>query len=284
MPELPKFDPHDFRPGQPIDNPCFPLREGFTYHYRGEALNDADRLVPSPDNARVQHVHKQVDGVQALVVYDNVYLNGLKQEATQDYYAQDVHGNVWYLGEYETELVRDKHGKIVKVSHQGSWEAGVNGAKPGYIMPAHPKVGFAYFQEHAPGVALDTARITAVDLTLNVQGKVYRHVVLTREFSRLEPTVVDYKWYAPGVGMLLEREFDGGKLDAESRFVGVTRNGGAPKVGALDHGAPGGAQLAMPLLQDSTALTAMRTVAYVGMPSGLPVDSHVPALDVATLF
>src|SRR3954469_20637434 len=106
-------------------------------------------------------------------------------------------------------------------------------------MPAHPKVGFDYFQEHASGVALDSAKITAVDRTLNVQGKVYHHVVLTREVSRLEPTVLDYKWYAPGVGMVLEREFDGGKLDADSRFVGITPNGGGAKVGALDQGAPG---------------------------------------------
>jgi hypothetical protein len=289
MPELPKFDPHDFKPGQPIDNPYFPLKEGFTYHYRGKALNDADKLVPSPDNTRVQHVFKQVDGVQALVVYDNVYLGGLKQEATQDYYAQDVHGNVWYLGEYESEFVRDKHGKIVKVSHEGSWEAGANGAKPGFIMPAHPKVGFAYFQEHAPGVALDTAKITAVDLTLNVQGKVYHHVVLTQEFTPLEPTVSDFKWYAPGIGMVQEREFTSGKLDAFSYFMGVTPNGGGPTVGALDHGA---------LRDEAVQLTAIPpkapghdaaggvmgapTLAYLGMPPVFPVDT--PSVDLASLF
>src|SRR5689334_535360 len=239
MPELPRFDPHDFTSGQPIDNPYFPLKEGFTYHYAGKAQNDAGQLVPSPDNMRVQHVHKQVDGVQVLVVYDNVYLNGLKQEATQDYYAQDVHGNVWYLGEFETDFVRDKHGKVVKVTHPDSWEAGVNGAKPGYIMPAHPKVGFDYFQEHAPGVALDGAKITAVDLTLNVRGKVYHHDVLTREFTPLEPTVSDFKWYAPGAGMVLEREYTNGQLDAYSYLAGIVPNGSGPQVGMLDRSAPG---------------------------------------------
>ena len=234
MPELPKFDAHDFKAGQPIDNPYFPLREGFTYHFAGKAQDDAGRLVPSPDNVRVQHVHKQVDGIDVLVVYDNVYLGGLKQEATRDYYAQDVHGNVWYMGEYETSYTRDKHGKIVKVSHESSWQAGVDGAKPGFIMPAQPKVGLDYYQEHLPGVALDSAKITAVDRTLNVQGKVYHHVVLTREFSQLEPTVSDYKWYAPGVGMVLEREFDGGKLDAYSYFTGTSSNGGGTGASALD--------------------------------------------------
>jgi hypothetical protein len=291
MPELPKFDPHDFKAGQPIDNPYFPLKEGFTYHYAGKAQDDAGRLVPSPDNMRVQHVHKQVDGIDVLVVYDNVYLGGLKQEATRDYYAQDVHGNVWYMGEYETSYTRDKHGKIVKVSHESSWQAGVDGAKPGFIMPAQPKVGLDYYQEHLPGVALDSAKITAVDLTLNVQGKVYHHVVLTREFSQLEPTVSDYKWYAPGVGMVLEREFDGGKLDADSRFVGITPNGGGAKVGALDQGTPGreGVQLAAFLpsgLEDHApgVLAAGEALAHTGVPAAFPVDGHAPPLDLAGLF
>ena len=139
------------------------------------------------------------------------------------------------MGEFETSYTRDKHGKIIKVSHESSWQAGVDGAKPGFIMPAQPKVGFDYYQEHLPGVALDLAKITAVDLTLNVQGKVYHHVVLTREFSQLEPTVLDYKWYAPGVGMVLEREFDGGKLDAYSYFTGTSSNGGGTGASALDH-------------------------------------------------
>src|SRR3954451_13302157 len=106
MPELPKFDPHDFKAGQPIDNPYFPLKEGFTYHYAGRAQDDAGRLVPSPANMRVPHGPKQAGGIDVRVVYDNVYLGGLKQEATSDYYAQDVHGNVWYMGEYETSYTR----------------------------------------------------------------------------------------------------------------------------------------------------------------------------------
>ena len=185
MPELPKFDPHAFTPGQPIDNPYFPLKEGFTYHYRGQAWNDNNQLVPSPDNTRVPHEHKQVDGIQALVVVDNVYMGGYLLETTNDYYAQDVHGNVWYMGEYGSEFTRDKSGKVIKVSHEGSWEAGVGGAKPGYIMPAHPKVGFDYYQEYKPGVAVDSAKITATGLTLHVNGKVYHDVVLTQEFSRI---------------------------------------------------------------------------------------------------
>jgi hypothetical protein len=254
-------------------------------------LNDAGKLVPSPDRMRVAHVHKQVDDIQVLVVNDNVFLNGLLEEATQDYYAQDVHGNVWYMGEFETDFVRDKNGKVIKITHPDSWEGGVNGAKPGFIMLAHRRVGADYFQEHAPGVALDTAQVTAVDLTLRVQGKVYHHVVLTKEFSSLEPTILDFKWYAPGIGMVLEREFNNGKLDAESRFVGITPNHSGTKLGALDHGSPGQGriQLAAALPQGlgndaAGAATMAKTVAHTGMPIAFPVDGHAPLPDLANLF
>jgi hypothetical protein len=191
------------------------------------------------------------------------------------------------MGEYETSYTRDKHGKIIKVSHESSWQAGVDGAKPGFIMPAQPKVGFDYYQEHLPGVALDSAKITAVDLTLNVQGKVYHHVVLTREFSQLEPTVSDYKWYAPGVGMVLEREFDGGKLDAYSYFTGTSSNGGGTGASALDHG--DGIRLAalapwQPAGHSAGALSVGEAIAYTGLPAAFPVDGHAPPLDLASLF
>lgn len=263
-PQLPQFMPSNFRPGQPIDNPYFPLREGFTYRYAGKVLNDAGKFVPSPDHMRVVHVHMQVDDIRALVVHDNVFLNGLLEEATQDYYAQDVLGNVWYMGEFETDFVRDRNGKVIRVTHPDSWQGGVNGARPGFIMLAHPHAGADYFQEHAPGVALDTAQVIALDLTLTAHGKVYHHVVLTREFSSLEPTIRDFKWYAPGIGMVLEREFDNGHLDAESWFVGITPNHSDTRVGALDHGPPGrGAiQLAavqpQPIGHDATAAVAAR--------------------------
>src|SRR5690242_19059124 len=141
MPELPDFDPRDFAPGQPIDNPYFPLREGFTYHYAGrERDEDTGMFVPDPNDVRVPREHKLVDGVQALVVYDTDHLGGQASEVTRDYYAQDKHGNVWYLGEYATQLVRDPQGKVVKVTHEGSWEAGVNGAEPGIVMKAYSRV------------------------------------------------------------------------------------------------------------------------------------------------
>ena len=147
QPRLPHFDPGDFKAGQPINNPYFPLREGFTYHFAGRELNDAGRFVSSPDNMRVQQQRKQIDGVQAVVDRDNVYHNNLLEETTLDYYAQDRRGNVWYLGEFETAFTRDKQGNVIRVSHEGSWEAGVKGAEPGFIMKAHPTVATRALEE-----------------------------------------------------------------------------------------------------------------------------------------
>ena len=140
-------------------------------------------------------------------------------------------------------------------------------------------------------MALDTAKVTAVDLTLTVEGKVYHDVLLTKEFSRLEPTIFDFKWYAPRIGMVLEREFDNGKLDAESRFVGITPNQSGTLVGALDHGSPGqeGTQLAAVLPQglgnDAIgAVTMVKTMAHAGMPVTFPVVGHAPLPELAALF
>ena len=173
MPELPDFDPHDFAPGQPIDNPYFPLREGFTYHYVGREFDEATgAFALAPNDLRVPHGTKQVDGVQALVVYDTDDPGSQPSKATRDYYAQDKHGNVWSVGELTTQVVRDRQGKVVKVTHEGSWEAGVNGAKPGLVMKAHPRVGDDYFREHAPGVALDSAAVTTADNALRPSADV----------------------------------------------------------------------------------------------------------------
>src|SRR4051794_27077611 len=229
LPELPDFDPHDFAPGQPIDNPYFPLREGFTYHYVGREFDEATgAFALAPNDVRVAHEHKQVDGVQALVVYDTDDPGSQRSDVTRDYYAQDKHGNVWSVGELTIQVVRDRHGKVVKVTHEGSWEAGVDGAKPGLVMKAHPRVGDDYFREHAPGVALDSAAVTTADKTLSDHGRTtYHHVLVAKETSALDPGVVEFKWYAPGVGFVLSREYDQGRLVSTSHFEGVQPNGSA---------------------------------------------------------
>src|SRR5438093_4523885 len=144
----PSIDPANFV--ATIDNPYWPLKPGTTYHYEG-----VRGTTPQTDDEVVTHETKLILGVTCTVVKDTVSEHGAPVERTFDWYAQDKHGNVWYMGEDSLEL---KNGRFVRASD--SWQAGVNGAKPGIIIEGHPKAGDVYRQEYyRPGGALDQARV-----------------------------------------------------------------------------------------------------------------------------
>lgn len=187
-----------------IDNQYLPLRPGMRFVYEGTKGSDATRVEVS-----VTGDTEVIMGVTCVVVSDNVYVNGNLEEATLDWYAQDSKGNVWYFGEDSKEY---KKGKVVGT--KGSWEAGVDGARPGIIMEANPKVGDTYRQEYLKGEAEDMAQILALDATSNVLGHPYTHLLKTREWTPLEPGVAEEKFYAPGVGLVETRMTEGG-VDAE---------------------------------------------------------------------
>jgi hypothetical protein len=151
--------------------------------------------------------HKTILGIQATVVRDTVKnADGEVVEDTYDWYAQDKDGNVWYLGEKTAEY--DK-GKVT--STKGSWEAGVDNAYGGIVMPAHPVEGKAYRQEYRKGEAQDLAQIEKVGAgPQTVKGKTYRNLLVTKEWNPLEPTIIEEKTYAPGVGIILETKEAGG--------------------------------------------------------------------------
>jgi hypothetical protein len=141
--------------------------------------------------------------VTATVVRDTVSEHGRAIERTFDWYAQDKQGNVWYMGELALER---RHGTFVKAGD--SWEAGVNGAKPGIIMPAHPKPGDAYRQEYYPRRALDEARVLRLNGTATVPAGHFTRVLVTREFSPVDDQI-EQKFYAAGVGEVSERVVKG---------------------------------------------------------------------------
>ncbi|HYZ29893.1 MAG TPA: hypothetical protein VE570_12605, partial [Thermoleophilaceae bacterium] len=153
----PKIDPADF--GTAIDNHYLPYRVGMKIGFagvRGRTRQTDDQVVM----ART----RRILGVKCTVVRDTVSEHGRAVERTDDWYAQDKQGNVWYMGEDSFEL---KNGHFVKASD--SWEAGVDGAKPGIIMPAHPQPGDDYRQEYYPrGKALDEAHVIQLDATVTV--------------------------------------------------------------------------------------------------------------------
>lgn len=194
----PEIDPGDFVAR--VDNPYFPLRPGASWVYEGRTAHGPEREV-----VRVTDRHREVLGIPATVVRDTVRSRGEVIEDTRDWYAQDRDGNVWYLGENTTEYDDGE-----PIGTEGSWEAGVDGAEPGIIMPAEPAVGDAYRQEYSPGVAEDMARVTEIDAGRGLPAGDYRNMVVTEEWSPLEPEIVEEKWYAPGVGPVAESTIAGG--------------------------------------------------------------------------
>jgi hypothetical protein len=173
-----------------VTNPYFPLPAGRQWVYR-EGKQRVEVTV-------TDRTKRMANGVEARVVRDEVTLKGVPVEITDDFYAQDSKGNVWYMGESTTEY---EHGK--PVSTEGSFEAGVDGATPGIAMPAHPKVGMRYRQELYKGHAEDRAKIVSLRERVKVPLKRYRNTLMTLETNPLEPDVLEAKFYARGVGIVL---------------------------------------------------------------------------------
>ncbi|HEV8683263.1 MAG TPA: hypothetical protein VGS09_10920 [Actinomycetota bacterium] len=198
-PYRPQIDPADFV--EVIDNPYFPLTPGTTHVYRGVSGGEREVVrVTVTDNT------KDILGISATVVRDQVFVDGKLAEDTLDWYAQDRQGNVWYMGE-DTKEYED--GKVV--STEGSWEAGVDGAQAGVIMPAQPEIGLTYRQEYYEGEAEDLAKAVALDETVEVPAGFFIGVLVTEDWTPLEPKLLERKYYAPGIGVVFERLIKGGE-------------------------------------------------------------------------
>ena len=186
-----------------VDNPWFPLKPGTSYRYAG--VKDGQR---SRDVVTVTSRVRTIAGVPCVTVDDRLYLRGRLRERTTDWYSQDARGNVWYFGEQTAEL--DAHGRVT--STEGTWRAGVDGAKPGIYMPARPRLGQSGRQEYYKGHAEDHFRV------IGVLGK---NAVLTEEWTPLEPGALDHKLYVRGVGTVLEHTERGG--DGHAELLSITR-------------------------------------------------------------
>jgi hypothetical protein len=208
----PTIDPAKFV--SEVDNPFFPLNPGTTFYYEGTSDGISTRNV-----TQVTRDTKVILGVTTTVVHDQAFEGRVLVEDTFDWYAQDVDGNVWYFGEDSKEL--DANGNVI--STEGSWEAGVNGAQPGIIMLAHPQEGDRYYQEFAPGVAEDQARVLSLAESACVlynHNTCFDNLLLTKEWTQLEPGVSENKYYAAGVGFILGVMAKGG--DERTELVRIT--------------------------------------------------------------
>jgi hypothetical protein len=193
-----------------VDNPFWPLKPGTGWHYKG-----VKGKTPQTDDEIVTHRTKRILGIKATVVRDTVSDRSGPVERTFDYYAQDHFGNAWYMGELSLEK---KHGHFVKASD--SWLSGKNGGRPGIIMPANPRPGDRYRQEYYPkGDALDEAHVLSRHGKVTVPLGSYRHVLVTSEFSPLEPQT-EQKYYVAGLGEAKEKVVKG--HHEEFRLVRVT--------------------------------------------------------------
>jgi len=199
-------EPVDLKPADfttKIDNPYWPMRPGNKWVYsEGDLEGTKEKVVVEVTNK----TKKIANGVEARVIRDTVTEKGVPVEITDDWYAQDKAGNIWYLGEYVTNY---KNGKVI--DHGGSFEAGVDGAQAGIAMPANPKPGMSYRQEYYKGEAEDKgAVITVGEEQVEVPfGYFNKGVLMTRDLVPTEPKVQELKFYAPGVGPLLSMHTDG---------------------------------------------------------------------------
>jgi len=178
-----------------VTNTFFPLEPGAVWTY----LNTGDE--PESNRVEVLTSTRVVYGVTATVVHDQVFVDGELIEDTEDWFAQDSAGNVWYLGE-STEEYED--GELV--STEGSWEWGVDDALPGIIMWADPAthVGEDYRQEYYEDEAEDWGRVVALNQSATVPFGSLTGLLQTHEFSGLESGSGEEKYYAPGIGFVLE--------------------------------------------------------------------------------
>jgi hypothetical protein len=192
------LDPADFQAR--VDHPYFPMAPGTKWVYREFDFESSLRV-----KVTVLERTRQIEGIDATVVHDVVTEEGEIVENTFDWYAQDVCGNLWYLGENTKEY---ENGEVVTTA--GSWEHGVDGAMAGVIMPADPQVGLSYRQEYYAGEAEDAAEIMSLDEQAQPPVGHFRNVILTGDFTPLHPRVLEYKLYAPGVGPVIALGISGG--------------------------------------------------------------------------
>jgi PEP-CTERM motif len=206
---LPDFDAATFNSDSSIsDNAYFPLVPGTRFTYEGENVDeDTGESVLERNQTFITFDTKNILGVTARVVRDTAYVDDVLVEDTLDWYAQDTDGNVWYMGEFVTNFVYDDAGNLISTNNDGSWEAGVNGALPGYIMEANPQASDNYYQEFAPNdKAVDQAKVFSVGESISIDFGDFDNVLKTLESTELEPDVLEFKNYALGIGLILVEE------------------------------------------------------------------------------
>jgi hypothetical protein len=194
------INPANFETTNIVGNTYFPIVPGMVQVFQG-AEEDGEVLRVE---SRVLAETRMVAGVTCAVFQVTEYEDGELTEETLDWYAQDLHGNVWYFGE---EVKNYEDGAFV--DNAGSWEAGVDGALPGLFMLANPVPSMWYRQEYRACEAEDVALVREIGVSVTVGGVAYHNCLVTAEWNPLEPGVLEYDYYAPGIGAIKEESVEG---------------------------------------------------------------------------
>lgn len=211
---IPNFAAASFTQSTLIDNDLFPLPPGATWEYESETEDGLELTT-----IEVLAATRVVAGKTCVAVRARAYLDAVIIEDTEDWYAQDDTGNVWYMGEDVLNYRYDENGNLLSTDNAGSWEAGLDiagtgaPARPGIQMPANPLLGVSYYQEYYATEAEDMAQIIGTDVTVTLStGEVFQHCVHTVDWNPLEPDAIEAKFYAPGLGLVLERHLVHGEV------------------------------------------------------------------------
>jgi len=205
----PVIDPSNFV--AQVDNPYFPLTPGTTFIYEGQTQEGFEH-----DEFAVTHGTRVILGVRCVEVHDTVKTDGELTEDTLDWFAQDRDGNVWYFGENTHEL---EDGLITTID--GTFMAGVNGDKPGIVMKAHPAISDFYRQEFSLNNAEDFAETRSLTQTVHVPAGTFHNCLKSKETTPLEPDLLEFKSYAPGVGNVLTVD---GRTGDRTELVRIRRD------------------------------------------------------------
>jgi hypothetical protein len=195
-------------------NPYFPLTQGNKWVYEGTSINDEGEEETETIVVTVKEETKLIEGVTCVTVNDIVVINDVVVEDTDDWYAQDVSGNVWYCGEIvlNYELFEGDNPLEPEITDiDGSWKAGRNGAKAGISLPFSPTVGEFYRQEVDWGIAEDVIEVIDVNGTeTSPAGSCNNDCLVTYDFTPLDTNANENKYYAPGIGRILEVDLNNG--------------------------------------------------------------------------
>lgn len=179
-----------------IDHPYFPLTPGTTRIYVAQTAHGVVSNVVATTHHTVV-----IMGVTCVEVHDTVFTDGEVTEDTLDWFAQDKDGNVWYFGENTLEIA----GGLV-ISTEGSFKAGVDGARGGIIMKAQPAVGDYFRQEFVFEQGEDVEEVIGLNESVTVAAGAFVQCVKIQETTALEPDTIVHDFYAPGIGPVLSIE------------------------------------------------------------------------------